>query len=384
MCIGATERGGPRRCPGDASTQLASAQARYDASCHDLAAAADELEAARKTEARLAAESAAGTRSTPPSSPLSPWHPDSTASAQDRLAHQITTLESDVQSSPWLVSQEPTELGKAQRSVVQLNKFAELAHLRQRHHGQDPAELLAQVAAQKQKLAGYDPSTDTINTAAYLPTLPSLTHDDIGRVQVAADTLTHMRARAFDRLEDGRMWGYATWPQADSAYLTGPERDVLAEYSEAHYYPVNQGLRDDPPTADFRFVDRLDAAIARSPRVPEPVRVLRVTRPVSLGCQDGDDLTKLVGAELTEKGYMSTTLGTQPTSTAALGANVHLDLAVPAGTQAVYLSGDHNGQHKLSKSPVEENELLLARNTRFRIVDVTRSGGLWRVKAVVL
>lgn len=150
---------------------------------------------------------------------------------------------------------------------------------------------------------------------------------------------------------------------ASEQRLSQAEYDALGHYSTDSAYEINRKLRTGAVPSDIKpQVDLIDSAIAKSP-LPEDIRVFR-------GLSDegvrGNELAKLKpGDTLEEAGFVSTSA--QPESARGFGQTdggdngqgaVMLVVDVPRGTPAAAISGE---------SPLE-TEILLGRNTRYRVV----------------
>jgi hypothetical protein len=173
--------------------------------------------------------------------------------------------------------------------------------------------------------------------------------------------------RAFTTSDEAQAWlddTFGRWARG----LTIAERRAIATYKGSTYGDVNDYLRFDE-TGD-RAVDHLvvhlDTALSKM-RLPEDVLAYRGFDSFVLAAAiiDGEDM---VGDELTDRAYLSTTLlhrvGTRflPKS----GFDVLATILIPGGAQV----GAYVGAPDLIV-PLDEAELLLPRSTRLRITDVT-------------
>jgi hypothetical protein len=124
------------------------------------------------------------------------------------------------------------------------------------------------------------------------------------------------------------------------------------------------------PEAFNRRIHELDAALSQP--LPEPVRALRGLHDISfLTAADGHPLgirdpRALIGTTQTERGYMSTSLGENPAVVDNNPFEYKMKLDLPPGTHGVWMG---------RKSAYEDQrELLLPRDTQYRITGVTHTG----------
>ncbi|HOY80498.1 MAG TPA: ADP-ribosyltransferase [Rhodoglobus sp.] len=170
----------------------------------------------------------------------------------------------------------------------------------------------------------------------------------------------------------GHGWASDRWPPA-SAYTSAEVRG-FASYTGSGYRETNNTLRS---TGGRRGANAgLDQAFKRpTSRVPNDTVTYRgVSSARALGLNaDTGDLSKLVGSEYVEHGYMSTAV-----EGGGFGGNIKMTVKIPKGHPAIYVSqrGD-----PLSVYGTSEKELLLDRGTKFKIVEAVREGqyGPWNV-----
>ncbi|WP_288858150.1 ADP-ribosyltransferase [uncultured Corynebacterium sp.] len=181
------------------------------------------------------------------------------------------------------------------------------------------------------------------------------------------------------------------------------EADAVALYTDIGHRDINRHAREykdglldaakNGKRAERRKLNStveamrgLDSLMDRSPRVKQPLKVVRRVRMQELeGCAiDGNfsakDLDSWRGKEFKSWGYLSTSTHGQD----AFG-DIELRLTLPKGTKGVYLGWDENKDKStaLSKYPDEE-ELLLGRQTRYRINSVRTKNGRKIVEAEVI
>ncbi|MCM6776076.1 alpha/beta hydrolase [Nocardia sp. CDC159] len=137
-----------------------------------------------------------------------------------------------------------------------------------------------------------------------------------------------------------------------------------------HYYLLmayyQQYFGDFGPEVVQRQIDLLDQATRRQLRLPETVQVFRALPDIhylvdSQGTPLADrDPENLIGTVQTERGYLSTSL----TATPLVNHPYVMKLAVPRGSLGLYIGEDGVVR--------DQQEVLLARNTEYRITAVER------------
>jgi len=172
-------------------------------------------------------------------------------------------------------------------------------------------------------------------------------------------------------LDFGTNWGKASdWGRESSRRwtktVTKEEKDAIFRYTASGWYSINRILRgknrEDDFNLDFRGdKQKLDSALSRS-TIPSNVKAYR-------GMCKGDKCAERIsqlqpGDTFTDKGYTSTSL----VANIAFRKRVMVNITVPKGTKAAYI--DHLSENK------GEYELLIARNSTFRVDAVRREGEL--------
>jgi hypothetical protein len=149
--------------------------------------------------------------------------------------------------------------------------------------------------------------------------------------------------------------------------LPEPTKKAFLDYSDekgytdpryATYREMNGYLRGDSSlgTPDvLRNIEEVDRALAGH-RVPEDIMVVRGT---GVGHLDFKYPRDLIGQEIPDGGYLSTSLGETPVASFK-GKPAVLHLRVPEGTPAIWME-------KVSEFGVTERELLLGRGTTYRV-----------------
>jgi ADP-ribose pyrophosphatase YjhB (NUDIX family) len=142
-----------------------------------------------------------------------------------------------------------------------------------------------------------------------------------------------------------------------------PERKAFAEYRKHGYGPVNDLLRGETVDEHYmtlahakELVGDLDRLVGEAP-LPQPVILYRdLKSPAAFGLpKDASlaDVKALIGKDVTEPGFMSTTL-----NPSMWDYQVKLEIRAPQGTPAYFKGG------------TGESEVLLGRGQTYRISDV--------------
>lgn len=144
--------------------------------------------------------------------------------------------------------------------------------------------------------------------------------------------------------------------------LTPEQTQAVYDYSLTGYHDMNTCLRTGQScTADANTANG-DLRDALRP-LGQDVTVFRSTNLEHLGgAQSLDDLENLIGSDVTDSGFSSTSL--DPAVTEIFG-DVDMQIEVPAGTPAIFPGSRAN-------MPTEQ-ELILGPRTRFRVLEVNRN-----------
>lgn len=178
-------------------------------------------------------------------------------------------------------------------------------------------------------------------------------------------------------VDDARRWASRSWPLDRNSF--DPEvSGAVTQYTGDFHDVMNESLRGEflaeTSEANQRMVANLRRAIDEAPRVPEPVHAFReVSRFDAFQLSDEDSFAALLGEAFTDLGFMSTSL-TQATAGAAdLSTDtVMVEIAVPAGYAAIYVSGTTSQQADsiLSAFGNAEVELILKDGTTIVITGI--------------
>ncbi|AWY03821.1 VIP2-like ADP-ribosyltransferase toxin [Gordonia phage Nedarya] len=202
----------------------------------------------------------------------------------------------------------------------------------------------------------------------------------------------------------GRIWAYNIW--GGKSNYSPAVAQAFGDYSGSTYRDINQILRetkgdlsrlDDPsynPTNEFgqpidkqyikQTIQNMDLGMDGAPRVPQSLNTQRGTTWLEfseLGITGaGDDLSKLVGKTYTDNQYKSVSIDK---NAAFSSKDVQITIRVSAGTKAVHMAGDKDYNDALSYHKAEQ-ELLLGRGTKYKIVSAKRVNGKWKIEVVTI
>ncbi len=172
--------------------------------------------------------------------------------------------------------------------------------------------------------------------------------------------------------EDGAAW---------AKKLPRSQKLALSTYQGGEYRAINDGLRSDgkPPAKYNATVKAMDAAIDKH-TLSEPVTVHRGMDFDRPGAREAIDKME-VGKTYSDKAYMSTTFDKEITHVfndrETPGAS--MEIRVPKGNHAAYMNAASDNPHVN-----HEKELLLPRNTQYRVVSKTPTDNGYHVVLEVL
>ncbi len=191
----------------------------------------------------------------------------------------------------------------------------------------------------------------------------SFTLDEIDR-PITATAETYSDITTYDAQS---MQSYTTpWTPA--------QRSALRYYTGNNYSEMNGILRGTRP-GSASVIAKIRQAQAGMRPSTRPLMVHRGTGLSQLGLSPYatlDDVRKLIGETMEDKGFMSTSVG----SRAAFSGKVRLDIEAPTGTPMAFVKSVSHFSG--------EDEMLLAAGTRFKILDVTDVGGIYHVRVRVV
>lgn len=143
-------------------------------------------------------------------------------------------------------------------------------------------------------------------------------------------------------------------PMQNISLLTAEERDVIGAYTLGDYALINEALRGHRPMTDPVSHDAvvLRGALAKFP-LESAFRVSREVSSADLGLSPGEDPERLIGDELLEAGFMSTSGFRVPPKILERVEPIWLDLALPEGIPALMLG------EELTLATANEREMLV-------------------------
>ncbi|OZD23825.1 hypothetical protein CH253_08155 [Rhodococcus sp. 06-156-3C] len=200
-------------------------------------------------------------------------------------------------------------------------------------------------------------------------------------------------ALEFDK-RAGRTWASQVWDYDDATDLfTEAERLAVFNYTSAGYERSNKILRGVvESTGDHELANArlLDSMIDKAARVPDDVIVTRTATMAAFGDVQAAQMPSLVGRSFRDNAFMSTSVeavGNGVEAVAGQAPDYLLRLTVPKGSRGVYVSNENAGyMQQLSGFGKTENELILARGTRYRIdaVEPGIDGNPATIRATIL
>lgn len=155
--------------------------------------------------------------------------------------------------------------------------------------------------------------------------------------------------------------------------LNPDQTAALNDYQDAGHGRLNYALRNGTESTldDTTIATRkaLDSAFETAPPIPDAITVHRGMQIGDLGPAQKLFDSWQVGGEYRDPGFMSTSLDKSLAEGFGFGADgVKLEIRLPAGQKALYMQSnptrDRNFDH--------EQEFLLPRGTRYRVVEKTK------------
>lgn len=182
------------------------------------------------------------------------------------------------------------------------------------------------------------------------------------------------------RLEDVMEYSEATrrFAHQDIDGLTEQQLRMLRFYTQDGYFYANYQLRTGNPFWGVRadeMIRNLDEVLSNQ-RFQQNLILKRFERDGrAFGLDDVSELTGQIGKEFTWRGFTSTTT---PKNHSAYFAKMPVEVTIraPRGTKGAGIARYSNYR--------SEDEILLARNTRVRVVSVDESKGRYRVTVEVV
>lgn len=148
---------------------------------------------------------------------------------------------------------------------------------------------------------------------------------------------------------------------------TPAQKDALTRYTGSYYTDFNQQLRSGRALGSGsggyvnpQLTKWIRDAMSGMKKVTRNFLVHRGTSFTQFGVSSFEDLVRMVGSDITDEGFVSTSVG----GSAAFSNSVLMEIEVPTGARGAYVKG-------ISLHP-GENEFILAPGTRFRILKVSK------------
>ena len=163
--------------------------------------------------------------------------------------------------------------------------------------------------------------------------------------------------------------------------------DSLKHYSQSYWCNQINGYLRNPDSLKNELVpehiDNLKKAFDNAPKTQEPLMLRRGTG-IDHWLEEFNvrDARKLIGRELGDDGFMSTSLG--EAAFPDLEAKLHLEL--PEGRPAIWMDENGStieGRGIITRHP-EEREMLLPSGIKFEVTDVYKEGGQWQIHGRIL
>jgi hypothetical protein len=154
---------------------------------------------------------------------------------------------------------------------------------------------------------------------------------------------------------------FQKWQADNQARLTAPERDAVSGYTNGLYSEINSQLRSTEGVGSVSIAQkaaRLDAAIAKTDPIPEPVVLSRKT--TLAGWQQHAHK----GQVIQDNGFLSSSVNGGTWS-----GQVHLKILMPAGAKGLWANTTGGSSHP------GENEVILPRGSQFLVLDRQETGG---------
>jgi len=166
-----------------------------------------------------------------------------------------------------------------------------------------------------------------------------------------------------EQLSAAQDYGYDHWTKEQKPLLNRKERTPLEYYKGGEYRAINKQLRGlIPPTAEVmeeaRAIDRV--FVSGAVPVPSDLVVWRVVHPY--GVLQTDDLAQLVGHDIGDKGFLSTSM---TRGTYEGKGPLELKIKVPKGTPSIHL--DCLPSQGLEHQGGGEMELIFQRGQGLRV-----------------
>ncbi len=165
---------------------------------------------------------------------------------------------------------------------------------------------------------------------------------------------------------------------------TEQEIFALDRYTQSHFGQINSQLRGGAPSTlegTDEIISALDSLAAKRP-LPESVVVYRGVGPGNpVGSLDAEELRKLKGTVIEERGFASTSTNSDVAASFTWGESpIVVEIHAPKGTRAINVAkelakeiAEEAAAGKTPRAAASENEILLARGYRFRVGELVEN-----------
>jgi len=166
--------------------------------------------------------------------------------------------------------------------------------------------------------------------------------------------------------------------------LSDTERSAVEQYTHEGFTKINKSQRGAPPPPlkgaslekSHKQADAIDGVIQRTPPLSAPIVVERGVSAKALGVSKSSDIEGLVGGEFVDAGIVSTTLSSKVSTKFAQGKNdVTMVINVPKGSKAYAVPDELEQFNPFNPDTMFEREVLLPRNTKFKITAFDSKSG---------
>lgn len=176
----------------------------------------------------------------------------------------------------------------------------------------------------------------------FLEDLPDLPADSALFREISREEAVEMQAQMGRWSQEGRA--------AYVKYTGSSYREINAQLREGRFGKASQYSVDHTETIRAAQKDMMPST--------RPIILKRGTKPSQFGVNTPDDMYSLVGQELEEKGFLSTSAD----GPAAFGGTVMMDIEAPVGSAMAWVMPVSQHAH--------EREMMVAAGTRFKILQV--------------
>lgn len=169
--------------------------------------------------------------------------------------------------------------------------------------------------------------------------------------------------KSFLSAEDAKTWAQKHFDNTTNT-LTSEQTRSLLSYSWNKYGIVNQVLRSEQEKTtgnqEYELITNIQSVLKNS-KIPENIIVYRRVKEDIFSDLKFNSYKDLIGQEIKEKGFLSTSLSLESLDEWKDKHNVQIKIKVPKNARGYYLG---------SKSLFEENEILFDKDHTLKITDI--------------